>query len=92
MVSNIMGQGREDQVMRLVWKIARISLLFCLPVALLLNVFPGAFLSIYGQGTAFTERAVPVLRVISAALLLMAFARIWLNGVVGTGSSKATPA
>jgi putative MATE family efflux protein len=88
MVSNIIGQGLEDQVMRLIWKIARISFLFAILVAFLLNVFPGVFLSIYGQGPAFTERAVPVLRVISVALVMMAFSRVWLNGLVGTGRSK----
>jgi multidrug resistance protein, MATE family len=90
MVSNIIGQGREDQVMRLTWKIARISFLFAILLAVMLNIFPEAFLSIYGQGPAFTERAIPVLRVISIALVLMAFGRIWLNGVIGTGRSKAS--
>jgi MATE family multidrug resistance protein len=90
MVSNIIGQGREDQVMRLIWKITRMSFLFAILLAVLLNFFPAAFLSIYGQEAAFTERAIPVLRVISVALVLMSVGRIWLNGVVGTGSSKVS--
>ena len=90
MVSNIIGQGREDQVMGLAWKIVKLCLPFPILMVTLLNLFPGLFLSIYGQSAGFTQAAVPVIRVISVALVLMSFGRIWLNTVVGTGRSKAS--
>lgn len=88
MVSNIIGQGMQDRVIELINKIVRLSLSFIIVVFLLLNVFPSLFLSIYGQDQAFIEQAIPVLRVVSSALVVMSFSTIWLNAVTGTGSTR----
>ena len=88
MVSNIIGQGMQDKVIPLINKIVKWSLGFALMVCLLLNVFAHPFLSIYGQGEDFMQEGIPVLRVVSFALLIMSIATIWLNAVTGTGQSK----
>ena len=88
MVSNIIGQGKEDRVYELIYKILRLSMSFSVVVAILLNLFPKAFLSVYGQDETFVEIAIPVIRVVSSALVLMSFATIWLNAVTGTGNTK----
>jgi MATE family multidrug resistance protein len=87
MVSNVIGQGKKDQVIILVRKIVRISFCTALVVAALLNIFPETLLSIYGQEASFTADAIPVVRVVSSALILMSFATVWLNAVTGTGNS-----
>lgn len=87
MVSNIIGQGMKDKVPELIKKIIILSfgtgLFFCL----LLNLFPGLFLSIFGQGKQFLEEAIPVVRIVSTALLIMSFSGVWLNAVIGTGNT-----
>jgi putative MATE family efflux protein len=88
MVSNIIGQNMQDKVIPLINKIAKWSFGFALCVCIILNVFAHQFLSIYGQGEGFMQEGIPVLRVVSIALLLMSIATIWLNGVTGTGQSK----
>jgi multidrug resistance protein, MATE family len=88
MVSNVIGQGKKDQVVTLINKIVRISMLISVSVALVLNLFPHIFLSIYSQGDAFIEEAIPVVRIVSSALILMSFSTVWLNAVTGTGNSK----
>jgi putative MATE family efflux protein len=88
MVSNIIGQNMQDKVIPLINKIAKWSFGFALCVCFILNVFAHQFLSIYGQGEGFMQEGIPVLRVVSIALLLMSIATIWLNGVTGTGQSK----
>jgi len=88
MVSNIIGQGMKDKVIPLIHKIVRWSFGFALCVFTLLNVFAHPFLSIYGQGEDFIQAGIPVLRVVSFALLIMSIATIWLNAVTGTGQSK----
>jgi MATE family multidrug resistance protein len=88
MVSNIIGQGKQDRVVELIGKIVRLSVGFALIVAVLLNFFPRLFLSVYGQNAAFNQAAIPVIRVISTALILMSFATVWLNAVTGTGNSR----
>ena len=88
MVSNIIGQNMQDKVIILINKIVKWSVGFAVMICLLLNVFARPFLSIYGQGEGFMQEGIPVLRVVSFALVLMAIATIWLNGVTGTGQSK----
>ncbi len=88
MVSNIIGQGMEDKVTELIRKIIKLSLSFSVVVAVLLNCFPSLFLSVYGQDPAFTLAALPVIRIVSLALILMSIATIWLNAVTGTGNTR----
>ncbi len=88
MVSNIIGQEMQDKVIPLINKIVKWSLGFAVMVFFLLNVFAHQFLSIYGQGEEFMQEGIPVLRVVSIALLFMSIATVWLNGVTGTGQSK----
>jgi putative MATE family efflux protein len=87
MVSNIIGQGREDEVMSLVMKIVRCSFSISLVLFLLLNFWPEWFLSFYGQEPGFIKDAIPVVRVVSIALLMTSFGPVWLNAVTGTGNT-----
>jgi putative MATE family efflux protein len=88
MVSNVIGQGLENKVMELIKKIMLIGLAFAAIVCTFLNLFPAVFLSIYGQGASFIAAAIPVLRVVSSALVFMAISTVWLNAVTGTGNTK----
>jgi MATE family multidrug resistance protein len=88
MVSNIIGQDKKERVVELIKKILKLSLLFAISMAILLNIFPNAFLSVFGQGSDFTEAALPIIRVVSIALVMMSFSTIWLNAVTGTGNTK----
>lgn len=88
MVSNIIGQGKPEEVMPLVRRMVIVSLGISFLLFVLINVFPVFFLSFYGQGDAFIDEALPVVRIVSIALLMMSFGTIWLNAVTGTGNSK----
>lgn len=87
MVSNIIGQGKHEAVMPLVKRIAGLSLMISLLIFIALNAFPEKFLSFYGQGQAFIDEGVAVIRVVSVALLMMSFSTVWLNAVTGTGNT-----
>jgi MATE family multidrug resistance protein len=87
MVSNIIGQGKPDEVMPLIRRIVKVSFLCASFTFLLINAWPELFLSFYGQGYDFVSDAIPVLRIVSLALLLMAIGSIWLNAVTGTGNT-----
>jgi MATE family multidrug resistance protein len=90
MVSNIIGQGRKDKVRELIWRIVKISTGLSLIVAILINLFPRVLLSAYGQDEAFITAAIPVVRVVTTAMVLMSFSVIWMNAVTGTGNSRIT--
>jgi len=88
MVSNLMGQKREDKVLEAITRIMMLSIGFCVAMCLLINIFPETFFGVFGQGPDFVEKGIPVLRVVSLGLLLMSIANIWLNGVTGTGKTR----
>ncbi|MBL0741637.1 MATE family efflux transporter [Chryseolinea lacunae] len=87
MVSNIIGQGRQDEVMGLIWRIVKISCLFSVVISVALNVWPTFFLSFYGQGDGFIAHAIPVVRIVSVAVIMMGFSTVWLNAVTGSGNT-----
>jgi MATE family multidrug resistance protein len=88
MVSNVIGQGRSEEVLPLIRRIVRLSLGISLVLFIVLNLVPEWFLSFYSQGDAFIAEAIPIVRIVSVALLMMSFGTIWLNAVTGTGNSR----
>lgn len=88
MVSNLMGQRREDLVLEAIKKISYWSLGLCAFTCLLLNIFPELFFRLFGQDEVFVQAAIPVVRVVSLGMIFMSIANIWLNGVTGTGKTK----
>jgi putative MATE family efflux protein len=90
MVSNIIGQGKKEEVVGLITRIMKLSCSVAVIVFLFLNIFPEAFLSIYGQNEQFISLGIPVLRVVAVAMLFMSVGTIWLNAVTGTGNGRIT--
>jgi len=88
MVSNVIGQGRQEEVIPLIKRIVRMSLGISFFIFIVLNIVPEFFLSFYSQGEEFIEAAIPIVRIVSVALLMMSVGTIWLNAVTGTGNSR----
>lgn len=88
MVSNIIGQGLQEKVFELLHKILKLAVGFACIIFLVLNIFPTLFLGVFGQDANFILQAIPTLRVVSFAMILMSFAVVWLNAVTGTGNTK----
>lgn len=90
MVSNVIGQAKKEKVYELIKKIIYISTGTSLFVCLILNLFPHVLLSVFGQDSNFIEQAIPVVRVVSVAMVMVSFAIVLLYAVTGTGNSKMT--
>jgi MATE family multidrug resistance protein len=90
MVSNVIGQGKKEMVLKLINKIMKLSMSIAIVVCILLNLYPAFYLSIYGQDEIFIREAIPVLRLITCVMVLMSAASVWLNSVTGTGNSRIT--
>ena len=88
MVSNVIGQGKPEEVMPLIKRVVTLSLGISIFTFVILNAMPGFFLSFYSQGPEFIAEAVPIVRIVSVALLMMSVATIWLNAVTGTGNTR----
>lgn len=90
MVSNIIGQDKKEAVVPLIKKIISVNVSVAVIICLTLNLFPSLFFSIYGQTENFVQAALPVLRVVTFAMILMSVSTVWLSAVSGTGNTKIT--
>jgi Na+-driven multidrug efflux pump len=90
MVSNVIGQGKHEKVQPLILKIISITMTASVIICIFLNLFPQTLLSVFGQDASFNQHAIPVIRVVTFAMVLMSFGTVWLNAVTGTGNSRIT--
>jgi Na+-driven multidrug efflux pump len=90
MVSNVIGQGKKEEVIDLVGKITRLSAGVSIIVCVVLNLFPGLYLSLFRSDPVFISDGIPVLRCIAFAMILLSAGTVWLNAVTGTGNSRIT--
>jgi len=90
MVSNLIGQGRAEDVPILIRRILYMSMAATATICLVLNIWPEMLLSLFGQDEAFMIAAIPVLRVVTVAMILMSFCTIFLNAVTGSGNTRVT--
>ena len=90
MVSNVIGQGKKDEVLLVIHKIVKLSVSISIGICIVLNLVPGLFLSIFGQSQEFIDQGIPVVRIISLAMLIMSFSVVWLYSVTGTGNTRVT--
>ena len=88
MVSNLMGQKREADIIPAIKLITFWSIGFCAIPILILNIYPQVFFSLFGQNEAFIKEGTSVIRMVSLGMIFMSIANIWLNGVTGTGKTK----
>ena len=86
-ISNVIGQGKENEVGKLIAKISTISCTGMVFLVILLNIWPETFLGLYGQPATFMARAYEPLRIVSVAMILLVFGVIWLNAVVASGKT-----
>jgi putative MATE family efflux protein len=90
MVSNLIGQGKQDKVWELIGKMIRLTFGSALVMAVLINLFPNWIFSIYGQSGEFVAQAIPVVRVLSLAIVMMSFSVVFINCVTGSGNSRVS--
>lgn len=88
MVSNLIGQGREADVLKVVKKIARFAIICAVGVSLLINLFPYQLFRIYTTDITMISEAIPSIRVCTMVTLLSAVTAVVFNGVTGTGNTR----
>jgi MATE family multidrug resistance protein len=89
-VSNLIGQGRQEEVWALLKKVIRVSFGLMTIVLILINLLPRLVLSVYGQDSEFVDQAIPVLRIVSLAMLMHSCSFVFLFAVTGSGNSRVT--
>jgi putative MATE family efflux protein len=88
MVSNIIGQGMQKNVLPLIKKIILLSLGSSLLIFIPIQLFTREILGLFNQNEEFLNLGEPVLRIVGFAILLMSVSTICLNAVTGTGNTR----
>jgi Na+-driven multidrug efflux pump len=88
LVSNLIGADRRDDVLLFVNRMIRTVLLLVVPLMAINFTFPEIFARIYTSDQGLIDAAVPVMRVVSVAMVFCAVGMIIFNGVSGTGNTR----
>lgn len=88
LISNLIGAGQKDEVLKTVNRIIRIALIFVAPLMIITFIFPELFAHIYTDDLSLVAASVPVIRTVSIAIAFFAMANVIINAVSGTGSTK----
>lgn len=89
MVSNIIGQGKKEQVFALIKKIVVMSLITSLLTTAFFLLFPNLIFDLSTSDTSLIADALGSFYVISGATIIFCISMILLSAVSGTGSTNA---
>jgi len=87
LVSNMIGQGRTEEVIPMMKKILTISVLSNLFMVQFLFFFPRQIISFFTDNPELAEATVPLLRVITLALIAFSVGMIIFSTLSGTGKT-----
>lgn len=90
LVSNLIGEKRQDEVIPLIKKISLISLLITACIVILNLIIPRQVIMVYTDDSSLVSEAINVLYVISAALVIFSVSIVLFFGVSGTGNTRIT--
>lgn len=88
MVSNLIGQNRENEVWSLLKKISTISLLFSCFMGTFLFLFPKIFLGILTYDQEMIDASKVALRVVVLSSCVLSVGTVLFNAVLGTGLTR----
>jgi Na+-driven multidrug efflux pump len=87
LVSNIIGQKRENEVIPLVYKVIKISFIYVLIVCPVLVLFPDALTSIFtNDGTLIAFAREPMITIF-IAMVFFSISAVFFQAVSGTGNT-----
>ncbi len=90
LVGWLIGEGREDEVLKVLKKVINLSFFSVLLLIGLILIAPENVLHIYTNDLHLIRDALPVLYVVSGSALFIAVGFILFNGVSGTGKTNVS--
>lgn len=88
LVSNSIGAGRSDLVIPVVHRVNFLSAIVTLGIIVICLVFPEQLLRVYTDKDELISESLPVFYVVVGAILPLAIASNWFNGVSGTAHTR----
>ena len=90
LVSNLIGQGRADEVLTLIKRVTIMSLASTFLVLQMNILFPEEMIRFYSKNPEVIAQTLSTLNVISFTMFFFSVAYIVFNGVTGTGNTRAS--
>lgn len=90
MISNAIGAGDTDKVLKILMKIIRMAYYILIPISLIIVLFPKAFLSIYTTDPTLIADSIQPTWVLIGGLLFAAAGSIMFNAISGTGNTRSS--
>ena len=90
LVSSVLGEGKPNNVMPLIFKMLKLSLAAITIIVLVAALFPRAVISIYTNNPGLAEATVPSYYIILGALIIFSVMSVLFNGVLGTANTKVS--
>lgn len=88
LVSNLIGAGRKSEVIPFINKMIGVTLLFLIPLLIFTFSFPELFSRIYTNDAGLIKTAIPVMRVVSVAMVFCGIGSIVFSALSGTGNTR----
>lgn len=89
-ISNILGQGRKDDVIPVMKRFVYLSMAIGFSTVLIMGLFPRFILKLYTDEISIIDESLPVMYVTLAALLIFSISIIVFQSIVGIGATKIT--
>lgn len=90
LVSNLIGEGKSDEVMKLCRKVILLCYAFVLPVALCIAICPNSTLRIFTDNVELISYSISPLLVMLSSYLIAVPTFIWFCAVSGTGNTLSS--
>ncbi len=90
LVSFVIGRDRKDEVMPIVIKVLKLSMVGIVLLVLVNIIFPELILSVYTNDVSLIKGALPALYVVSIAAFFISYGFTFFSGVSGTGMTKVS--
>jgi putative MATE family efflux protein len=88
MVSNLIGQGRQDEVTGLINRIIKMATVISIGMVLLNIIFPGPLLNLFTSDAALIHDSYGSLLMVCAAMIIFPMAIVCISAVSGTGATR----
>jgi putative MATE family efflux protein len=88
LVSNLIGAGRKSEVLPFINRMVKITLIVVIPFMIFTFALPELVIQIYTSDTDLIRASIPVIRVVSIAVIFCAAGNLIFNAISGTGNTR----
>lgn len=89
LTGRLLGSGLQNEIPSMLRRVAKISLLFSIPLVIVCFLFPTALASLYTEDLSLTQAAIPVFHIICITTIISSISTIYFEALSGAGNTFA---